>query len=129
MLQNQAHYAQNNNLNYAMVSDKVKFKMFESKILVDFHTLSDVFTFCLYFVKFNTLMSLHLSKYSYKITVDSLKTLPQNVNVFVKSVFCTKSLPIMLAICLMLLSFYYAQNYAGIIGSNLIHGRTTYPWM
>ena len=68
-------------------------------------------------------MSLHLSKYSYKITVDSLKILPklpQNVNVFVKSVFCTKSLPIMLALCLMFLSSYYAQNYAGIIGSSLL---------
>ena len=71
-------------------------------------------------------MSLHLSKYSYKITVDSLKILPklpQNVNVFVKSLFCTKSFPIMLALCLMLLSSYYAQTYAGIIriiGSSLI---------
>ena len=28
-------------------------------------------------------------------------------------------LPIMLALCLMLFSTYYAQNYAGIIGSGL----------
>ena len=28
-------------------------------------------------------------------------------------------LPIMLALCLMLLPSYYAQNYAGIIGSSL----------
>ena len=32
---------------------------------------------------------------------------------------CTKSLPIMLALCLMLLPSYYAPNYAGIIGSGL----------
>ena len=29
---------------------------------------------------------------------------------------CTKSLPIMLALCSMLLPSYYAPNYAGIIG-------------
>ena len=125
MLQNQAYNAQN----YAQFnSDKVKFNRFESKILVDFHSVSDVFTFCLYFVKFNTLMSLHLSTYSYKITVDSLKILPklpQNVNV---SVFCTKSLPIMLALCLMLLSSYYAQNYAGIIGSSLVRVVTMHEY-
>ena len=75
------------------LSDKVKFNRFESKILVDFHSLSDIFTFCLYFVKFNTLMSLHLSNYSYKITVDSLKILPkfpQNVNVCEKCVLHKK---------------------------------------
>ena len=33
---------------------------------------------------------------------------------------CTKSLPIMLALCSMLLPSYYAPNYAGIIGSGLI---------
>ena len=33
---------------------------------------------------------------------------------------CTKSLPIMLALCSMLLPSYYAPNYAGIIGSDLI---------
>ena len=32
---------------------------------------------------------------------------------------CTKSLPIMLALCLMLLPSYYAPNDAGIIGSGL----------
>ena len=31
-----------------------------------------------------------------------------------------KILPIMLALCLMLLLSYYAQNYAGIIGSSLL---------
>ena len=30
------------------------------------------------------------------------------------------TLPIMLALCLMLLATYYAQNYAGIIGRSLI---------
>ena len=77
-------------------------------------------------------MSLHLSKYSYKITVDPLKILPklpQNVNVFVKSVFCTKSLPIMLALCLMLLLSYYAQNYAGIIGSSVIRAVTRHAFV
>ena len=33
---------------------------------------------------------------------------------------CTKSLPIMLALCSMPLPSYYAPNYAGIIGSGLI---------
>ena len=33
---------------------------------------------------------------------------------------CTKSLPIMLALCSMLLPSYYAPNYAGIIGSGLV---------
>ena len=63
-----------------------------------------------------------LSQYSYKITIDSLKISPkllQNVIVLVKSVFRTKSLPIAPALCLMLLSSYYAKNYAGIIGSSL----------
>ena len=32
---------------------------------------------------------------------------------------CIKSLPIMLALCSMLLPSYYAPNYAGIIGSGL----------
>ena len=32
---------------------------------------------------------------------------------------CTNSLPIMLALCSMLLPSYYAPNYAGIIGSGL----------
>ena len=35
----------------------------------------------------------------------------------------TKSLPIMLALCLMLLPSYYAPNYAGIIGSGLQWSR------
>ena len=42
----------------------------------------------------------------------------------VTNVLCTKILPIMLALCLMLLpsyNSYYAQNYAGIIGSSLGH--------
>ena len=33
----------------------------------------------------------------------------------------TKFLPIILALYLMLLPSYYAQNYAGIIGSSLMH--------
>ena len=33
--------------------------------------------------------------------------------------WCCKVLPIMLALCSMLLLSYYAQNYAGIIGSSL----------
>ena len=31
-----------------------------------------------------------------------------------------QTLPIMLALCLMLLGTYYAQNYAGIIGRSLV---------
>ena len=31
----------------------------------------------------------------------------------------SQTLPIMLALCLMLLATYYAQNYAGIIGGSL----------
>ena len=31
------------------------------------------------------------------------------------------TLPIMLALCLMLLGTYYAQNYAGIIGRSLVN--------
>ena len=37
----------------------------------------------------------------------------------VQSVLCTKTLPIILALFLMLLPPYYAQNYAGIVGSSL----------
>jgi len=33
---------------------------------------------------------------------------------------CTKIVPIMLALCSMLLSTYYAENYAGIIGASTI---------
>ena len=32
---------------------------------------------------------------------------------------CTKIVPIMLALCSMLLATYYALNYAGIIGADL----------
>ena len=49
----------------------------------------------------------------------SNKKVLQNVNVFGEIVLCTKILPIVLALCLMLLPSYYAQNYAGIIGSSL----------
>ena len=41
-------------------------------------------------------------------------------DVFGEIVLCTKILPIMLALCLMLLPSFYAQNYAGIIGSSLL---------
>ena len=34
-------------------------------------------------------------------------------------IFFNQTLPIMLALCLMLLGTYYAQNYAGIIGRSL----------
>ena len=34
-----------------------------------------------------------------------------------------KNLPIMLALCLLLFSTYYAQNYASIIGAGLIESR------
>ena len=37
---------------------------------------------------------------------------------------CTKCLPVMLALCLMLLSSYYT-NYAGIIGSSLTREELT----
>ena len=40
---------------------------------------------------------------------------------------CTKSLPIMLAVCLMLLPSYYAPNYAGIIGSGLLQSNQLPP--
>ena len=43
-------------------------------------------------------------------------------------VFCIKILPIILAICLMLLPSYYAQNYAGIIGSSLMMGNHNYEF-
>ena len=33
-------------------------------------------------------------------------------------------MPIMLALCLMLLHTYYAKNYAGIIDSGLFNGET-----
>ena len=42
-----------------------------------------------------------------------------------KSVLYIISLPIMLALCLMLLPCYYAQNYAGIIGSSLLTNHHT----
>ena len=34
-------------------------------------------------------------------------------------IFFNQTLPIMLALCLMLLGTYYAQNYAGIIDQSL----------
>ena len=53
-----------------------------------------------------------------KITVDSLKI---SVITFMPLWHaCTNSLPIMLALCSMLLPSYYAPNYAGIIGSGLL---------
>ena len=42
----------------------------------------------------------------------------------IASVLCTKALPIILALCLMLLPSYYAHNYAGTIGSSLIRDDT-----
>ena len=41
--------------------------------------------------------------------------------VFGEIVLCAKILPIMLTLCLKLLPYasYYAQNYAGVIGSSL----------
>ena len=36
--------------------------------------------------------------------------------------YIDQTLPIMLALCLMLLATYYAQNYAGIIGWSLPTG-------
>ena len=36
---------------------------------------------------------------------------------------CWQFLPVMLALCSMLLPPYYAQNYAGIIGSSLVIGN------
>ena len=41
-------------------------------------------------------------------------------NSFLCGMPCTNSLPIMLALRSMLLSSYYAPNYAGIIGSGLM---------
>ena len=41
---------------------------------------------------------------------------------------CTKSLPIMLALCSMLLPSYYAPNYAGIIGSGLPDSISCIGW-
>ena len=37
--------------------------------------------------------------------------------------FFNQTLPIILALCLMLLATYYAQNYAGIIGWSLPAGK------
>ena len=36
--------------------------------------------------------------------------------------FASQTLPIMLALCLMLLVTYYAKNYAGMIGGSLVPG-------
>ena len=38
----------------------------------------------------------------------------------------SQTLPIMLALCLMLLATYYAQNYAGIIGWSLVTALIEY---
>ena len=40
-----------------------------------------------------------------------------------------QALPIMLALCLMLLGTYYAQNYAGIIGASLTTGLKLFPFL
>ena len=58
--------------------------------------------------------SLHAHVYSLKGSLVTAKC-----QCLGKIVLCTKIKPIMLALCLMLLPFYYAQNYAGIIGSSI----------
>ena len=68
-----------------------------------------------YFVELITYHSIH----DKMITVQSFKSNIM-INASVQIVLCTKSLSIMLALCLMFLLSYYAQNYAGIIGSSLI---------
>ena len=42
------------------------------------------------------------------------------VSVLLEYMIFLTTLPIMLALCLMLLGTYYAQNYAGIIGRSLL---------
>ena len=74
----------------------------------------------MYFVEFITFNHcIHHIPNLIKITVDSLKI---SVVTFKIHMLCTKSLPIMLALCSMLLPSYYAPNYAGIIGSGLALG-------
>ena len=64
----------------------------------------------------SSLLSLHSS-----ITIDSLKIIKFTSTYLLPSEKCAlqTKLPTMLALCLMLLPSYYAQNYAGIIGSSL----------
>ena len=68
----------------------------------------------MYFVEFITFN--HCIHRIPNFTVDSLKISVVNFKIHM---LCTKSLPIMLALCSMLLPSYYAPNYAGIIGSGL----------
>ena len=62
-------------------------------------------------VKFITYTIAFITQFDKAIIVDSLEThfYFQNANDFVKSVFCTICLHIMLSLCLMLFSPYYVQ--------------------
>ena len=70
--------------------------------------------FELIFATFSTLVNAYFDKI---ITTNS----PKSHNP-VKNMYFIQFLPIMLALCSMLLLSYYPQNYAGMIGSNLVSG-------
>ena len=72
----------------------------------------------LYFV---TLVNAYLTKllpHSYCIN-PNLTILSKTCILYIFFPLCCQILPIMLALCSMLLPPYYAQNYVGIIGSSL----------
>ena len=69
------------------------------------------------FVIFATLIDAYFDKI---ITTDSPKFCNPVKSAFsIKFQLCWQLLPIMLALCSMLLLSHYAQNYAGLIGSSL----------
>ena len=57
------------------------------------------------------------------VLLEYIKFITSMVSVLLEYIdLYNQTLPIMLALCLMLLGTYYAQNYAGIIGQSLYIG-------
>ena len=101
--------------NKIMLSGNVKFKLRFLLTFVTFHKIHQLFD---HFVKIITSFNVFMM-YLIKRLLSKLWKALQNISFYVQSELYTKSLPIMLALCSILLSSYYAQNYACIIGSSL----------
>ena len=93
--------------------------------LLILHTLSDVtlrllFSFITFIIALSHNWIKEHCRFSRKFTIASKLSIP-----LWKECFCKVILPILWALCLMLLPSYYAQYYAGIIGSSLL---LTHAW-
>ena len=100
------------NINSLSSSSTVQHTINNSSSYISINTLNSLF-----FVAFATLINAYFDKI---ITADS----PKSHQVLILWKFCNSLivlaiLPIMLALCSLLLLSYYAQNYAGIIASSL----------